>query len=457
MSKDRSYKKLLVQRKRERKRLNRLRKDKSYKDIFTTLTKPELHKIFVDDKIISNLKFELDEFINENGNNKAIKSLDLIEIPKIFSLEFKHKVSIDVLSTIRKSLLNNLGKEIKLDFTKCIEIDFSILFLLKIILEEYLLFLNKANNNTFRDIVPRVNILPSETELVNIKLYANSITKNASYSKSELLPVFALNLIKGSKSKKHYTENKKGSAITNIRNFINETCLKRQNLVLSDTEIGNLDGLLSEILNNAEDHSPFNTWYAYGNLFETKGTKEKDIDNVGEVNLAIFNFGYSIFDGFEKTKVENKQKYDEMEKIYNHLISNSKEGSKFTKENLFTLTALQEGFSRVKFKDKSRGTGTMKFLNSFIELGDYQDKKKNYNPRLLIYSGNTMIKCDNEFKPFEISGDSYLSLNPEKDLSLPPKKSHLQNLDRRFPGTLLVVKIYLNESHLIKKIESNGN
>jgi hypothetical protein len=215
------------------------------------------------------------------------------------------------------------------------------------------------------------------------------------------------------------------------------------------------DGLISEILNNAEDHSPFNIYYASGNfLKEVKSAENQPL--VGEVNISIMNFGYSIFDGFEQTKQENKETYDIMNLLYEKVKSSI--GFSFTKENMFTLYALQDGISRLKFADGSRGTGTMKFINSFFSFGDYQDEAKEYYPSLTIFSGKTELICDNTFKPTSRNGMFLLSLNSEDDLGKPPKKSHLRSTKFPFPGTLLSIKLYLNREHIAKKINhGTGN
>ena len=174
---------------------------------------------------------------------------------------------------------------------------------------------------------------------------------------------------------------------------------------------------------------------------------------VPSTDFSTANFGYSIFEGFEENKTKNNVVYSDMQQMYD-LVSQST--SKFTKENLFTLYALQEGFSRLKFIQESRGTGTIKFIQSFLYLGDYEDEKKNFIPNLLIYSGNTLLICNNKYRPFSIDGVYYLSLNKEKDLTMPPETSHIKQLGYKFPGTLLIVKIYLNENHLKKKMEENG-
>lgn len=211
--------------------------------------------------------------------------------------------------------------------------------------------------------------------------------------------------------------------------------------------------MISEILNNAEDHGFLNTWYCFGNLFESNPSLSPN-DVVGEINLAFMNLGDSIYQGFEKTKLLNNQLYSQMEIMYNKvmLISGFKT---FTRENLFTLYALQEGFSRLKYEREDRGTGTIKFISSFLELGDYENSEMKCFPHLSIYSGNTYLRCTPDLKPFDLEGVKYLSLNKNNNLTEPPDLNSLKSLPMKFPGTLLVVKIFLNESHLNFK-QANG-
>ena len=175
---------------------------------------------------------------------------------------------------------------------------------------------------------------------------------------------------------------------------------------------------------------------------------------VGEMNLTFMNFGYSFYEGFEETKSVNSDVYNQMELLYEQ-VNVSLFGAPFSKENLFTLYALQDGMSRLKFEEESRGTGTMKFINSFFAFGDYEDTKLGYLPNLTILSGSTMLVCDNRFKPFLKDGVYFLSLNSENDLAKLPEKSNLKPLNQCFPGTLLTAKIYLNQDHLNKKFSGN--
>ncbi len=288
---------------------------------------------------------------------------------------------------------------------------------------------------------------------MNLSLLANSLIVSLGSPTTDFIPISIHNLIIGRRQQKHYLENKKGLAVTSLREYINNG-LKRYGFELNAQGRGYFDGLISEILNNAEDHSCFDKWYAFANLYETR-TSLSDINRVGEINFAFLNFGYSIFDGFENSKIDNSTIYNEMEELTN-IIQSKKGGSRFTKENLFTLYALQDGNSRLKYIKESRGTGTMKFIKSFLSLGDYQDDSKGFRPRMLIFSGNTVLICDNMYQPFEIDGVNYLSLNRDNDMTLPPEESHLITLKSKFPGTLITGTIYLNNKNLISKM-NNGN
>lgn len=443
-----------IQRRRERKRLKRIHKCHFYRSSFTTELKEDTFKKKVDDKRLEKFEFKLNNFLNENGNQPTKKLATEIIIPNDFSLEHNYNDTILTLSLIRRSLIKFLGRKFIIDFSNCQNAGFSALFLLKVILEEYLKELKKLHIGLLiYKAYPEIIIQNSKKEAVNLRLLAHGIIKNVQKPQTDFIPISILNMITGHKNQKHYHENKKGPAVTSLRQYIN-SCLKRYGFELNPQGEGFFDGLISEILNNAEDHSLFDTWYAFANLFENKRDANCSVI-IGEINFAFLNFGYSIYEGFEETKTKNHLVYNEMDSMCK-FISTKNGGNKFTRENLFTFYALQDGNSRLNYERESRGTGTMKFIKSFLNLGDYQDDSKGYVPKLFIFSGTTMLKCDNKFKPFDIDGVNYLSLNSENDMTLPPKASHLTTLSAKFPGTLISGKIYLNENHLKKKVENEN-
>lgn len=94
-----------------------------------------------------------------------------------------------------------------------------------------------------------------------------------------------------------YKENNKGAICKEVRGFINSS-LRESNAVLNVTGENIIDKLLSEIFNNAEDHSIHNEWYV-------NGVSYKEIVNgepIIELNLGILNLGFSISEGFFQTK-----------------------------------------------------------------------------------------------------------------------------------------------------------
>lgn len=66
--------------------------------------------------------------------------------------------------------------------------------------------------------------------------------------------------------------------------------------------------------------------------------------------------------------------------VYKALCFNGEKGDIcFTKDDLYTLYCLQEGISRLKYEDESRGRGTMNFIRAFITLGSFGEKIPNIN------------------------------------------------------------------------------
>jgi len=99
----------------------------------------------------------------------------------------------------------------------------------------------------------------------------------------------------------------------------------------------------------------------------------------------------------------------------------------------------------------------MNFIRAFIELGSYENKNKEYKPSLSILSGKTLLICDNTYKPYLKNNLYLLSLNPENDIDKLPDRNYLKKLPNYFPGTMLEIKIYLNNDHFLKKINENKN
>lgn len=438
------YKRL--QQKRERKRVKRLRVIRRRKNALNKLAQKLISaEIRHETKVFENREIKINCFLNDfSYENKNYFSSD-IYINKKFSLEFNYKETLEVLDKVRLSIYNSRGKDVFLNFSKCTEVDFAALFMLTVVVYEYLFSLKNFDKKfKHTSVLPKIRVVPSKKDSVNSKLLAVSFIPTTTVSEDGYVPLSQLGLTVGSKAQKHYAENKKGYAVSTVRDYINKECLFPHKVELSQSGVGFIDRLVGEVLNNAEDHSPFNTWYINANHFQTDSTTK-----TSEVNIGIFNFGYSIYDGFVNTKDKNSNIFHAMQKHATKVLKLDKYHSE---ENLMTLYALQEGVSRLKFQNKDRGTGTMTFLRAFLDLGDFEKRSRNLVPRLLLFSGNTKLRYDNKFKPYLKNDKHYLSLNEQNSLSLPPEKSHLGKLNVKFPGTFIVAKIYLDTRHLQSKL-----
>jgi hypothetical protein len=435
--------------KRKRKRLIRKRRNIYY--LSDEQFSLKNFKIKLEEKIIKNYKSKFFDYLVFKrfitGQETAVTN---IAIPLGFCLNNYYNETIDILKEITYSVWLNKGKSITIDFTNCKFVGHSALFLLQILRLELTSEFEKLDKRlTVLQTKSDMKIIKSLEHAVNLDLLMCGFLMDNIEVEKHIKPINTLGYLKGQKAQKHYLENRKGKNAKTIVDYINN-CLKNNSYELSIDGEKNILDMVGEILSNAEDHSPFNTYYVTANY---KQFHYEDGSMVGELYMSFLNFGFSIYEGFVETKDDNKELYDELKKGSEMI----KMSVPFSEDNLFTLYALQDGVSRLKFKDQSRGTGTMKFLNCFFEFGDYHNNEKKHSPNFSILSGKTQLICDNKYKPFIKNGEYFLSLNDDKDLSLPPSKEHLKNLDFNFPGTLLSVSAFLNNEHITKKITSENN
>lgn len=372
-------------------------------------------------------------------NNKYVSNK--IVAPTKFSFEQFGEDSVTFFKIMLSSYLLNDGS-ITIDFTNCESIDISNATLLDIIIKELTKIKNAYNYKFYYKTNKNIKYIASKYPQTTKCLFAfELINKVDGINEGE--GYLYLGLKKGWAKRTSYKENNKGSICREVREFINDA-LKQSNAVLNPKGTNKIDRLLSEIFNNAEDHSILNEWYVNGVAYKNIENKEPIV----ELNLSILNLGFSIAEGILNTRKDNAEVFDITEGWYvNHQKQMSKwKKTKFTEEDLYSLYCLQEGVSRLKYKDESRGNGTMNFLRAFIELGAYGIINPKYKSHLNIISGKNIINCDNERAPYEDeNGTFWLSLNNENDLGKLPDSKYLKRMKQYFPGTFLEVKIYLNK------------
>lgn len=454
---DKYHNKLKETKRNFRERVKAIKRRNKFQNFNTVSLKINSFEIKSDKKIIEKDKNgifkQFSSFINPGFGDVVVN------IPKNFSFCTHYSDCLQVIKDFANSMYDNLGNTITIDFGKCQKLDTSALFLLQIVRLEILDGLQLLQNKLKAvNVIPEITVkVPKSKEVIRL-LLINGYPVSPNDTKdldddSTLTPLHNMGYLKGSSSQKHYLENKKSVFTSRIVKYLN-ICLDNHGYILTDTETNNIDGIISEVLSNAEDHSGTKNWFITANF--SKELSQIGDEEVGEMNLTIMNFGNSIFDAFIETKDKNVNMYEEVNSHVQTMF-NKNANLNFSIEQLFTLATMQDQVSRLKFERQSRGTGTMKFINSFLALGDFEDQKKGFVPNLSIFTGNVHLICDNTFQPF-LKEDVYcLSLNPEQDLLIPPRETHLKKLSEKFPGTLLSVKIYLNKKHLDSKYGGNGH
>ena len=118
---------------------------------------------------------------------------------------------------------------------------------------------------------------------------------------------------------------------------------------------------------------------------------------------------------------------------------------------------LNDGISRLKYEDNSRGNGTMRFLEAFITLGSFGASDPRFKSELNVISGHTTLTCDNDMHAYKNDQNSNsLSLNKQKDIEELPDKEYLTYNKEYYPGTILECHIFLNKDFFEQTRQKNN-
>lgn len=410
-----------------------------------TEEKPQLTKYQI--QILSHRHYsEFNRFMRKIFDGSST-STNKLKVPNIFSFGSKFDEAIKFYNDLNFTLYQLTGKVV-IDFSECTRMNMGAATFLQITLLEYFQFSDKLNKSHHGKIENEVSFINSKRKKVNKMLFSlRMISSFEGIDSTENSSFLSLNLIIGAKKRSGFKDNNKGKIGNKINLFINDS-IRGFGYEFDEDGQKNMSNLIGEILGNAEDHSKLNNYYVNGVSY-----MEGKSNPIVELNLAIINLGYSFFEGFIAEKEENKTINALMEKIYNHhkALPNFNSND-YAKESLYTLYGLQEGISRLKYEDESRGNGTMNFIRAFMNLGQLGEENKKYKSELNIISGHTVIDCTNEHKPYMVDGFYQLSLNKERDIRKLPSKNAIFTKKGYFPGTILQVKIFMSKEHFMKVI-----
>lgn len=367
--------------------------------------------------------------------------------------EFSFKDNFDGCILFFRHLLSSFyyGQgDIVLSFKQCRHSTISTFSLLEVLLRELYEMKSSYNLRRYTKCSKEITVIHSDKDVKTNKYLHSFLGLKLPDKEDDGSKYCKFKLREG--RQRNYRENPKTKVSSDVVAFINESTIEA-GVELNETGKHAINGLIGEVLGNAEDHSAKGSyWYVDGISFSET---QHNVDVV-DVNLSIINVGLSMYEGFEETKEKNAENYSKCQKLYDIHKTLFTATNRFERESLFTLYMLNEGISRIKYKDDSRGNGTMRFLEAFIALGSFGNHNPTFKGLLNVISGHTVLSCDNDRTVYTEGNFKKLSLNAEKNLQRLPDKKYLIYNKEYFPGTLLECHIYLNKDHFFKILSTNG-
>lgn len=368
----------------------------------------------------------------------------IIDAPESFSFKKDFDGCILFYKEVVSSFILSKTKKIIIRFAGCKHSSIACFSLLEVILAD--LDRIKANYNRNRHIICNKEIVVerSEKSIKTNKYLHAFLGIKLPEEQNDGSRFLKLPMQVG--KRKNYKDNPKTRVSSTIVQFVNHS-VEGAGVTLKIEGRRAIEGLIGEVLGNAEDHSePYSEWYVDAISF----AENQNNTDVIELNLSIMNVGPSMYEGFEATKKDNVENYSKCQKLYDLHRQQFTIFHSFNRESLFTLYMLDDGISRLKYQDESHGNGTTRFLESFISLGSFGAENPKFNSQLNVISGHSIVTCDNQLHAVRTGNVIVLPLNNNKDFKKLPEKEYLSYNLSYFPGTILECHIYLNKDYFEK-------
>lgn len=377
-------------------------------------------------------------------NSKLRNESQTFKVPKIFSISDSYKDSCNFLRKLFNALYNQSYKTIYIDYHDCELIDVDASICMDIILADFINYYNDRVNYgqdvKVESIVP-INYDKPKIGKVLFSIGAFSTLRSMHKDYDGVIP-FKLRI--GDKRNDRCSQFREVH-ITLIVDYIIK-CLEKMNRTLTAEAETNLYKVIGEVIINAEEHSTTNNRYLIG-YFEEIMEENK---HYGIFNLAILNFGDSIYESFKNPNCVNFKVVEQMNDLSSQYTKrNLFMKAEFEEETLWTLYALQEGVTRKS--DWKRGNGSIRFIESFFKLKG--DEKCDNNSKMVITSGHTRIIFDGSYSIQEkykpVSGEKYkmMTFNDSGNIEDKPDNKFVIFAENYFPGTLISAKILINDSN----------
>jgi hypothetical protein len=430
----RRHLRILEKREKERKRRNQKRRRRKYLPLLESL--PDLSK--------RNLQYVgTSSFIDKPHRHPLPTHRYHILVPKIFSLINNPDETLETLENVRHAAKDSRIKALTLDHSQCEDIELGA----STVMDVLIMGARPRWNNG----VLLGGAYPKKDSVTEI-LKVSGIIKHIGHPDSQLpesirnkFKIFDLRIGKKQNDLSPF-ESSFAEIVTSDLTIYFDELLKTKDYSLSEDGKNNLSNLVSEVIDNAEQHSCTNNWFVVGHMSQIT-------DEIGNCKIAIFDFGESIYNSLYSADLNQ----DTRDRIDSLISKHTQKGffnrrEVWTKENLYTMFALQEGVSRFNTKGNitDRGHGTVNMIEFFLELG--KSSNPQYPSKMALISGKTYILFDGKYKLQYVDvGDErrqLIAFNENNSLEEKPDEFYVRNLKNRFSGTMITMDFYLDKEYL---------
>ncbi|PIE49073.1 MAG: hypothetical protein CSA39_04485 [Flavobacteriales bacterium] len=438
---------------RKKKKERRRQEHENYLKAKSELNNDLSYQNQIDKWLPSNLTYilgnEKADFINEYSNKRVFTDTYKIKVPKIFSLIENEKDSYSFIRNLTMNILFDKYKSVEIDYAECERIELSAQIYTDMILRDLDKFIKRRNQNK-RTQTRLSNLSGININNENIQKLLFSVGSPAVITKdfrkySDIIPYRLC--VHNREFNKLENAKRKEIDSTEMVDYVIKSLATLDKQLTSDS-IEDLSVVIGEILINAEEHST--TKYRYSTGYFQK--HNIDGEDFGVFNLAIMNFGETIYEKFKSPNCTNYRIKDRMKALSSKYTKKSFWTSSFDEETLWTLYALQQGITSVSVDSYKRGNGSIQFIESFFNLKGTNDNADDIS-RMAIISGNTNIIFDGKYNihKTEKGKDTFkvMTFNNSNNIEDKPDSKYVKSVDSYFPGTLISARILINKDDII--------
>ena len=354
-----------------------------------------------------------------------------LDVPEVFCLSRNPNESLSFLRMIYSLLMDSSIDEIRFNHFNCKHIGICASIIMDIIIIECIKYRNSIDSSiTLSGIVKDGKV--SNNDEVDSLVKMSGLLKHLNVYKGVLNNTEKLELIKNESSS--YVAEKS-------IDYINRS-LRRHGYILTKLGANHFGNFFGEIVDNCSLHGGENAiWYTIGHYSYDKKA------NLGKCKLCIVDFGDTIH---QSLKYHSNSK---TLKRINRYIKKAWYSSRSIRDEevLYTLFSLQQRVSRIIDKESVRGNGTVRFIESFLDLFNSSDS--NYKSVFSITSGKCSILFDGKYrlqnKSFKAGHENkIIAFNKNNNLYEEPDKDYVRHLINSFPGTVISMDLYIDSKYL---------